>query len=296
MSGLDFQTLVLYISNLSASTLSLIGAGAIMLNYLFFTSKSQILYKLIFFLSLADFFGSLFIFVSQGLLFGAAFYSISYSHGLCIFFRAGINLFFVASFVWTSCIAIHIWVSSHQKAQIPIIFFHLFAWGVPAIMTVILVAGHFVVIENDYKWCHPTTMAKWFLWEAPLCIAFMCNSVFYFMSIRRFKVDNHINRESSRSTRQKKLQWKIKKRLTLYLLVFLVCWIWDVVNKILEAIGITPPFWLSILQSTFSPLQGFLNFLVYGLSSRMFKGCFSDKHERQLKTPLIGEITYQGVN
>eukprot|EP01112_Ceratiomyxa_fruticulosa_P020579 TRINITY_DN7051_c0_g1_i1.p1 TRINITY_DN7051_c0_g1~~TRINITY_DN7051_c0_g1_i1.p1 ORF type:complete len:307 (-),score=9.09 TRINITY_DN7051_c0_g1_i1:150-1070(-) len=306
MSAIDRDTLILYVSNLSASTLSLLGAGAIMVNYLFYTNKSQILYKLIFFLSLADFFGSLFIFVSQSLLFGTAYYALTYSHGLCIFFRAGINLFFVSSFLWTVSISIHIWVCAQQRAQIPILFFHLVSWGLSAVMTLVLIGGKFIEVEPDTHWCHPDPIAKWLLWFTPLVGSFLCNSLFYFLSIRRFKVES-VDVENSRdiailarNVRQKKLQWKIKKRLTLYLLVFALCWIWDVVNQILRGFNIEPPYILVLLQSIFSPMQGFLNFLVYGMNSRMFKSSCCGREtktqmqeKQRLKASLLN---YQAVN
>ena len=79
------------------------------------------------------------------------------------------------------------------------------------------------------------------------------NLIFYILIIIKFQ-------------RHKKV-YNIKRQLSFYLLAFVLCWIWDIVDHIIQPYCTL--YWLWILQDFFSPLQGFLNFVVYGLSTRL---------------------------
>jgi len=263
MTSLGQDQLELYSLNLASSCLSLFGSAAIIINYIFFANKTQPLYKLIFFLSLADFGGSLAICISQVSLFLHHYNGLSYGIELCKVFRAFINFFFVASFFWTSAIALHTWVSCKQKAQIPLYWFHIFSWGIPLILTALLVGMNTITFDDYDDWCSNNTLGHWLFWYTPLLLNFAFNIVAYTLILRHYRGATH--------TAQMGMKAKIKVRITLYLFVFFVCWIWDVVNFLVEQTAHSSPFWLELLTSTFMPLQGFLNFLVYGVSSRMFR-------------------------
>jgi hypothetical protein len=199
--------------NLAASCLSLFGSAAIILNYIIFINKSQLLYKLILFLSVADFGGSLSICLSQVLLFLNTYDGVSYDLDLCKFFRAGVNFFFVSSFFWTAAIALHFWVSARQKAQIPIYWFHVVCWGKPAIFTIILLSAGMITREGG-PWCTNTTLGHWLFWYCPLIASFLWNAVFYTLIIMHY-----------RGTDRKKMENKVTRRVSLYLLVFFICWV-----------------------------------------------------------------------
>lgn len=253
----------LYSLNLAASCLSLFGSAAIILNYFIFISKkSQLLYKLILFLSVADFGGSLTICISQILLFLHTYEGVSYGLDVCKVFRAGINFFFVSSFFWTAAIALHFWVSARQKAQIPVYWFHIVCWGLPAVFTIIVLSTGMIVKETGPStWCTNTVLGHWLFWYGPLILSFLWNAVAYTLIILHYHGSD-----------KKRMKKNVKLRVSLYLLVFFTCWIWDMVGFIIEqSSGHPPPLWIKLLTSAFMPLQGFLNFLVYGISSRMFR-------------------------
>jgi len=253
-------SLDLYSLNLAASCLSLFGSAAIIINYIIFTNKSQLLYKLILFLSVADFGGSLTICISQILLFLHTYEGVSYDLDMCKVFRAFVNFFFVSSFFWTAAIALHFWICARQKAQIPMYYFHLVCWGLPAIFTVILVSAGMITKEGG-PWCTNTILGHWLFWYGPLILSFAWNTIAYTLIILHY-----------RGADRKRMKKKIKLRVSLYLLVFFVCWVWDMVGFIIQQVAHhPPPLWIELLTSGFMPLQGFLNFLVYGISSRMFR-------------------------
>jgi len=265
------DNLDLYSLNLASSCLSLFGSAAIILNYICFANKSQALYKLILFLSVADFGGSLSICISQVLLFLHHYGDTPYGPDICQTFRAFINLFFLSSFFWTSAIALHIWVSSLQKAQIPLYWFHIVCWGVPGLSTIILVSAKMITVEGDGLWCSNTPLGHWLFWYGPLIICFVWNATFYALILRHYR---YAGQRDGRG----KMKEKVKKRVTFYMLAFFTCWIWSMLNFIWGLIAPTP-IWLQLLSTAFLPLQGFLNFLVYGISSRMFR------HRQTPKSP-----------
>lgn len=261
------QELELYSLNLASSCLSLFGSAAIIINFIFFANREQALYKLIFFLSVTDFGGSLAIAVSQIALFLHHFDDVGYGISMCKVFRACINFFFVSSFFWTSAIALHIWVSCKQKAQIPMYWFHIVCWGIPGIATIILIATGMIEFDNHNDWCSNTTKGHWLFWYAPLFASFVWNAIAYALIIRHYREAAGVKTSGA----AQKMKKKIKVRITLYLFVFFICWIWNFINFIINQFHVNSPFWMELLTVTFMPLQGFLNFLVYGVSSRMFR-------------------------
>lgn len=239
-----------YSVNLASSCLSLFGSAAIILNYIIFANKSQHLYKLIFFLSVADFGGSLAISISQIFLFLHTYDGLGYGLDLCKVFRAGVNFFFVSSFFWTSAISLHTWICSKQKAQIPMKWFHLVCWGVPAIFIAILLGADMITKINGSSWCSNTVLGHWLFWYTPLLACFTWNAIAYTLILFHY-------RNMGVGGDRTKMKDKIKLRISLYLFVFFICWIWDIVNFSYEQITHGPsPNWLQLLTSAFLPLQG----------------------------------------
>lgn len=70
------------------------------------------------------------------------------------------------------------------------------------------------------------------------------------------------------------MELKIRKRLLLYLVVFFVCSVWGLINRILQIVykSHRPPMAMEGMESFFSPLQGFLNAIVYGLNHQVSSG------------------------
>jgi len=96
------------------------------------------------------------------------------------------------------------------------------------------------------------------VWALGLC--FVWNVVAYAVIMVKFGDDG-----------RRKMKKKMKRRITMYLFVFIFCWVWDIVDFFVTVVGKADLFWINVLASSMTPLQGFLNFLVYGISSRMFR-------------------------
>ena len=91
-------------------------------------------------------------------------------------------------------------------------------------------------------------------WFGPLGLSLLVNIVLY---IWIMKIVKKLSLKSYKDS--------ITKRIIAYLIVFFLCWIWDFVGHLLSTLKCYfYPFF--VLECLFSPLQGFMNCLVYGAS------------------------------
>jgi len=279
----------LSIVNAISTCLSFIGSLATIIFFLRSREKKQKMNQLIVFLAFADLGATIFILVGQ---FAAKLYG-EQPMFLCTAIRAGLQFFLVSSFFWTSCIAIHMYRAINQKPQYKYLYigFHVVSWGVPFALAVAEAFFDIIVRAHDAPWCNLKGEYEWGLWLGPMILSLLLNFVLFLMVLYS------IRRKQSTSI-QKRVEAVAIKRLSLYLLVFVLCWIWNVIDRIITEIKPgceVLPIW--VLQDFFSPLQGFLNFIVYGLSGTMVKRTFISyneysrrESEQPLRTPVNGHL------
>jgi len=113
------------------------------------------------------------------------------------------------------------------------------------------------------------------VWVGPLTFSFLFNLAFYLLILVKFHC-------TFRATipfikRQQELSSAVQRRITLYIIAFLLCWLPDIVAHVREfVVGTNCELtWLFYLTVIFSPLQGFLNFLVYGFTNRNVFGKYA---------------------
>lgn len=95
------------------------------------------------------------------------------------------------------------------------------------------------------------------LYYIPLLVALCVNLVLYVWLWKRVK--------------SMPIRRRLRRRLLLYLLVFVGCTVWGLINRIGQAVSADhqPNELLNRLEAFFAPAQGFLNALVYGVDRRM---------------------------
>jgi len=135
------------------------------------------------------------------------------------------------------------------------ISFHFISWGVPAILTAIALFAGVIVKDNYAPWCHLQSVFEWTFWFTPMILSIGTNLCLYILIFIYF-----------RTQLQRRNETVIFRRLSIYLLAFIMCWIWNIIDHAITHFkpGCTIYF-LWILQDIFAPLQGFLNFLVYAV-------------------------------
>lgn len=264
--------------NLASALLSLMGSSFVVVHYLMF-SRRLVVSQIIFWLAIADLMASFAIALSQSWLFAVS----EYSWATCLTLRSFIEFSVVASFFWSSCIAFYlfyaiVWhkdmmlsegskgTSAGKKwnwTNVFMIVAHIVCWGTPLVFCIILLAADWYQ-KTESGWCHPKEPYLFIFWELPMIISFFVNIFLY--GIIAFYVQRRSRKH--RGTKNH-LSAKIQHRLALFVLVYAVCWAPNVASHIETYIA--PHcwlFWLGLIQNAFSPAQGFLNCVVYGLSNQ----------------------------
>lgn len=269
--------------SLVSAVLSVMGSSFMVVHYMLH-SKGLVLSKLIFFLAISDLFASATMVISGSWILDQN----SYPFTACIALRSIIEFFIVASFLWTSCISLYLYTSivrnkdmfiTEKKAGSPyqsletkiiMLVSHILCWGVPLAFCI------FLIVTGKYQktstgWCHPEEPTQFLVWELPMIMAFFWNLILYCLivfSLRRQRNDTRLGVKG-------KLARAIQKRLALFLVVYVVCWLPDLVSHVE---GYFNPhcwlFFLGVFQNALAPAQGFLNCFVYGLSNPTIRSAY----------------------
>jgi len=269
-SDIDFspgQKDVIFAVIIVGSILSIIGSGAIILNTILFNNffgKNKIWNRIIFYLSLCDLCGSI------DLICGRSFVEGN-DPQRCRFQGLRIQFFFIGSALWTAAIAINIFLVVVMNKEIYEIerfewVYHIFIWGICLASSLFLFIKDYNRTDNKFIvgdamfWCWITNdggQYRLYLFFGPLWIIFFINlAVFIIMKI--------VIKKKNIDTNQIYAKNSIASRYHLYLLVLVVTWFWGTVNRIQNNVHTGKPIYpLYLLHAIFTPLQGFLNSIVY---------------------------------
>ncbi|KYR00303.1 cAMP receptor-like protein [Tieghemostelium lacteum] len=228
-----------------SSGLGIIGALFIILSYLIFRSSRNFSTRLIMFLSLSDLMSAI-----SYLPFGRE------SKALCDLQGMGLVFFLSSSYFWTMTISISLFlVFFTEKYELNYLmkYFHAICWGIPMFSTLVS------LIFNAYgltgSWCFiedPTSFFRLFYY-LPLIVVFLIN-LSVFVAIR-WKISKHSN----------SMVAKVNIVVSFYLIAFALSQLPTIINSIQNFIYPTQPIYgLFAAQLFLQPLQGFLNFIVYG--------------------------------
>jgi len=184
---------------------------------------------------------------------------------MCITFRAIYQIFGGATIFWTACVALYVYVSIFQEPQWlknhtnMWRFFHIWSWGVPTVFFLCTLAIpdslKYTLIDNQNQYClnaEPKALYNIIFWITPNFLTYVFTAVVYFIFLRKLQGILLRNRTP------------IPQKVTLYLLVYLICWIGDMVVRIWHVITGCVPFFLHWIGVLLLPtLMGFFDALVY---------------------------------
>ncbi|OQR95026.1 hypothetical protein ACHHYP_00504 [Achlya hypogyna] len=196
---------------------------------------------------------------------------------VCFIQGYGLQFCLLSSYLWTSCFAFHLYQILVKTNKTPEMYewrYILLSWGIPLIIVAMFAIQHlcgFVLIGfGGLPWCWIRSWSanEWALdgyvlqmlfFYAPLMVALCFNvTVFVFVA-------NKLGRTTVMSSG---MEDKIRRRMMAYTAVFLATFAWGALGRTFQVISpghaISPAF-LS-LTAFFSPLQGALNCLTYGLN------------------------------
>lgn len=269
------QTLLLV-----GSALSVAGSFFIILSYFLFKDSRKFSRKILLYLSFADMMASAawmlqyIVPEAAGGTGGGVPANNTRTHTLCEVQGYLLQFFYLASYIWTGCFAWHLYQLIDARNRTPRkleTLYHVLSWGIPS-----LICGYlFFRQRTDLPSMGPTTGRPWCWIESarsdsdqwmqfaffygPLLGLFLFNLCIYMWLCRR------VRRLMS------PLQHKIRRRLLLYLGVFIILTAPGLANRIWQAVdpNHTPNFALLCADSLCGPLQGFGNAVVYGLNKRL---------------------------
>lgn len=279
----DEQVYIIHWVTLAASTLSMFGSAFILVSFFLF-GKGKGLIKLIVFLALGDFGWSTSVVVNNILL-------LKYgrlSDPVCFAFR-GLFQFFAGSTVfWTLWIGVYLYMTvfhgkkdttvnslekdKNRKETAMMLGFHVIAWGEPlGVIVYCYGAKIFAQANNGIGLCYPNSnVIHFWSWFFPIIVCFAISLAVYVLLV--FRLTNitswkFIFKTFTRHTTTLSLPF----RVSVYLLIFLLCWSLDIVQFILskmKSIDAETDFIILVVYSALLQLQGAFDCIVYGLSNK----------------------------
>ena len=242
-----------------SATLSFFGSTFIIFSYYYFIPLRTFPIKMIVMLSFSDLFSSLAYFVGF-----ANHTSTCFEKELSCSLSSVMTQFFdVASFCWMTVIAFNIYqiitkargasVESNEK------YYHAFSWGVSSLLLIVSVATGSMGDAGNWCWIkRGYIFERLFCYYVPLIVMIMAMASIY------IKIGNNLKNFEMHETKN-----AIIRRLKLYLVVFLITRIPSITNRVAEMVSQESTFVLILLHAIFSPLQGFLNALIYGMNKKI---------------------------
>lgn len=287
----------------TSSSLSVAGSLFIILSWMLFTDMHFFSRKLIVYISATDLFSSAAFLYAAVRKTGVMSNTGGHASLECTVQGFALQFFVLASYLWTGCFAYHLHsliASRRKKAHRLEVFYHAVSWGLPMLITIVLVVERLslqsdIIGGADRPWCWLTNHASQH--ESLEMEMIQQFALFYVPAVVVFCYNVMIYIKLAGIVHGTELGANIRKRVLLYLLVFLLCSVWGLVHRLYQAFtpGHQPLKWLSYAEAAIGPLQGFLNAIVYGVSAKVIArykrlcGCASEEDVDRLSRGLVRE-------
>ncbi|CAB3992689.1 cyclic AMP receptor A [Paramuricea clavata] len=225
---------------------------------------------------------------------------------LCEFQAWWLSFFDWSVLLWACCITFNLYQNAIRGVQTERyeILYHVVSWGVP------LIVACFPFIGDHYGpagvWCwidadsSNSQIWRFTTWYIPLwcLLALMLITFIYIVAKLRREVSRWEGTYRAEDERQKEMLKKDIKLLRAYPVVYMALAIFPSINRIQNAYDKHPWFWLLLLHTMTSPLNGAINALVFTFDretlglltwSSVKDAVFQRTH---LTTHLISEYTF----
>jgi len=280
----DSQVLLIHWVTLIAALLSTFGSAFILVSYFLF-GRGKGLTKLIIYLAIGDFGWGFSVVINNILLMMYG----KLDDAVCFMFRGVFQFFAGSTVMWTLWISIFLYRSVFRKPSLTIndkirernhetalmVFFHVVGWGEPlAVCIYCYAAGIFAQATDGIGLCYPDSNAVhfWF-WFFPIIVCFFFSLLVYVLLIVRLaKITSW--RFIFKTFTLKTTTISLPFRVSVYLLIFLLCWSLDIVQFILGKFKTQEVMLNFVILVTYSFLlqaQGALDCVVYGISNKEFR-------------------------
>ncbi|EGG13991.1 cAMP receptor-like protein [Cavenderia fasciculata] len=162
----------------------------------------------------------------------------------------------MSTFFCTACISFYLYqqLSSPEPNRFLMYIFGAISYGIPLIITLPLTFTNSIIQDTETAWCETDRVFELTLWFGPLLVCLL-TCVFYYIRLRRLfrkKFEYRLNVND----RLRQIDGIISRRLTLYILVFIVTWAPDVVQHFISFFSSCSFYPLMVIQNLLAPSQG----------------------------------------
>lgn len=256
-----------WIAGIGAS-LSLAGSLVIILSTLLFRDFSRsIAWRLIFFLSFADGIASLAYIIHMTTLDRYDF--------VCLVEAFLMNTFELSSVLWSSAICAHLLIGSLLGSRRRIVsrmepVYHIVAWMLPLLWTGILLTQGRLGRASNWCWLVPDSrlLGYRFFTFLPIYVS-LCFNLTCYLAVCVVLRSMHARWKAVLGDRAARREMRALLRLGMFTVAFFICWTPPFANRLAELFG-HRSIVLMYAQAVINPLLGFINVIVYGLTTPRF--------------------------
>jgi hypothetical protein len=193
--------------------------------------------------------------------------------GLCEFRSGWFQVSTGASVLWTAFIAVYLYVLVFHRARVLLhtgkiwVLFNFVSWGLPLLLFLLSFALKGIK-QSPLGICTPQEPYLLALWFAPNCLFFVCTMAVYISIHIRLRCDITYDIQSNSGR-----EIPFKYRITLYLIVYVLCWVVDISTYVYSKWNCAP-YGMVILAVFLFLLRGFLDALVYTQTNRKLKSFY----------------------
>ncbi|XP_036965413.1 G-protein coupled receptor 143 isoform X2 [Acanthopagrus latus] len=143
----------------------------------------------------------------------------------CVGSAMWIQLFFSASFWWTFCYAVDVFLVVKTSAGIStIILYHMITWGLAVLLCIEGVAMLYYPSISDCEQGLQHAIPHYVTTYAPMLLVLVANPVFFSRTISA-------GRQGIYTENERRLATEIKIRFFKIMLVFFICWVPNIINE-----------------------------------------------------------------
>ncbi|KJE89508.1 hypothetical protein CAOG_00965 [Capsaspora owczarzaki ATCC 30864] len=266
------QQTALKAATVTTCCLSIVGCVLIILSFVLLKDLRATSRQLLVFLSLAD------LVTAMGNMVGVL---TDDTGTLCVIQSSFTTYSSIASFLWTSSIALYLYLSiareSQRLAARSIPFLHVFSWLTPACIIIAALACE-VLGSDDFSattvgWCWIKSNVKYDLfwklfagkgWEIA---SYISVPILYFFVKRKIRVELHSAEQIQLvSRRSVQVAQEADRKMTFIPIVFVFVRSWGTTRFLISEIGSQEQadvFWLTLCQAIGDSSQGFANFVLF---------------------------------
>jgi len=181
---------------------------------------------------------------------------------LCRVQAGGIQFFAISSFLWITCLAFHAFnilcrKKNEEALRAYFKFYFIICYLIPAVSVTACIISESFGETEDAVWCwitHEHQDMRFAVYYIPLVVLWIFNVTIYFL----------LSKESQSSLSYGYIMKEGRKRLRLYILVFVVAKAPALINRLFNLfLSDRKLFTLFLLQALFDSLFGFFEAMVY---------------------------------